>query len=132
MLREVQYLFFVGKHGGQRTGEGDHDDAAQDGDADGKDLRVPNALAGPVDFPRAVVLAHEGGGGHGDGLHGDQGKGVQLVVAGPARHAGRAEEVDIALYEYVGEGSDSLLNAAGQTDGDDPLKGGKINAQPVQ
>ena len=77
----------------------------------------------------APVLPHEGGGrlGNGHDRHGQ--KGVQLVVAVPARHAGGAEGVDVALHKHVGEGGQRLLDACGCAHGEHTLQLRHADAQ---
>ena len=51
----------------------------------------------------AQVLPHKGGGGQGQGLHGQEHQLIDLGIRRPAGHAVRAEIVDIGLHEDVGE-----------------------------
>ena len=59
----------------------------------------PDALLGAVLSLGAPVLPHHGGAGHGNGLHGNQHEGVQLIVDGVAGHTRRTEGV--AKYYHL-------------------------------
>ena len=40
---------------------------------------------------------------------------IDFVEGGPARHAVLLEDVDVRLYEYIGEGSDDHLDTGGKS-----------------
>ncbi len=83
-----------------------HDDAEDQG-SDG-------AFIGTLQLTGTDVLGHEGGGSHGHALDEEHDELVQLVVARPAGHAGRAEAVDVSLDEDIGKGRDDGLDTGGQ------------------
>ena len=104
------------------------------GDAETQpDCRDGAAIAAAL-VARAAVLADEGGGGHSHALHGQHDELIQLVVAAPPRHHVRAEHVDIALHEDIGEGGDDRLDRGGHTHSKDPSQNWEIQMQlpPVQ
>ena len=93
------------------------------------DQREAHTLAGTMGLVPAPVLPHEGGGRLGNGHHRHGQKGIQLVVAVPAGHAGGAEGVDVTLHKHVGEGGQRLLNARGRAHGEHALQFRHADAQ---
>ena len=93
--------------------QGDRDkdhDRLREGDRDKGPAVGAFLIAGPH------VLADEGGRGHGHALHGQHHELIQLVVAAPACHAGRAEIVDIGLDKDIGDRGDDRLDPGGHAD----------------
>lgn len=62
-----------------------------------------HALFNPLLIACSQILAGEGGGGHGQTLHGQDDQLIDLGVGGPARHAGGTEPVDVGLHKYIGK-----------------------------
>ena len=81
-----------------------------------------DTLLGPFHLIAAQILAHKGGGGQGNGLHGQEQQLIYLCVGGPAGHTVVTEEIDIGLNENVGEGSDSHLDGGGDAHPEDLLQ----------
>ena len=104
------------------------------GDAQRETKGGPGALLGPVQLAGAQILAHKGGGGQGQGLHGQEHDLIDLRISGPAGHAVSLEEVDIGLNEYVGKGGYGHLQSSGDADAGNLLQneGGSPQGPPVQ
>lgn len=83
------------------------------GDGHGQVQRLPHASLGPLHITHAQILAHKGGGRQRQGLHRQDHQLVDLGVGCPAGHAVRAEVVDVALHEHVGNAVMAICSAAG-------------------
>lgn len=65
----------------------------------------------PVVPPGADVLADKGGQRHRKAGDGQESKALHLAVSAAARHRRRAEGVDVALYDHVGQRDHRILHA---------------------
>ena len=87
----------------------DHGDHHDRGGSQGDEQGIAHTLPGPLRLILAQILTHEGGGGQGDGLHGQEDQLIHLGVGSPAGHTIRTEEIDVRLNENIGEGGHGHL-----------------------
>ena len=128
--RTVAHHLGLGVEEGGELGGEDHDRHHQHGGhGQGQQQGPAGAAVGPGTVAGAQVLPHEGGGGQGQGLHGQEHDLVDLGVGGPAGHAVGAEVVDIAGDEDVGKGGDGHLQGGGQPHLQDPLQQIHVDGQ---
>jgi len=107
------HLRLAVEKGGQVRGKQQHRYQQHRRDGHRQPQGRADTLLGPGRIAHAQVLPHEGGVGHGDGLDRQDHQLVHLVVRRPAGHTVRAEVIDIALHEHIGECGDGHLQRGG-------------------
>ena len=107
----------IQKQGSQRAAaavqHGEHQNAVGNAQNGG----VPHAGAHPLRLSGAYVLSGKGGDSGAHGIKGTHDEVADLAAGGHGRHIGRAEGIDGGLEHDAADGGDGVLQAHGQTHG---------------
>ena len=106
----IQHVLLRVEDRNQAAAEQNHRYAQTHAHNRGHAHRDLQTLLRPRPLTRAEVLAGKRRRRKADGADGQKRKLVDLAVCRPARHAIRAEHVDVALHEHVREAGDERLN----------------------